>query len=106
MDAILGAPWLKGIQLAIDWKIQRVMWEQNGSGVSVFRRGGLPPAPPTPLCTVVSGKRFLHNAQHGMLGDVAFVGLTQPSVTTRGGSSDATVSCSVLSVDMAGSVSD
>ena len=27
MDAILGAPWLRGVQSAIDWKIQRVIWE-------------------------------------------------------------------------------
>ena len=74
--------------------------------VTVFRREGLPPAPPTPLCTVVSAKRFLHDAQHGTLGDVAFVGLLQPSVTTRGVISDVTAVCSVLSVDMAGSALD
>ena len=104
MDAILGAPWLTRVQPAIDWKILRVIWEQNGSVVTVF--GGLLPAPPTPLYTVVSVKGFLHDAQHGILGKVAFVGLIQPSVTARGVSSDATVTCSVLNVDMAGSALD
>ena len=74
--------------------------------VTVFGRGGLPPAPLTPSCTIVSAKRFLRDAQHGTLGDIAFVGLIQPSVTTRGVSSDATAACNVLSVDMAGSTSD
>ena len=78
MDAILGAPWLRGIQPAIDWKIQHVMWELSGSVVTVFGQGGLPPAPPTPSCTIVSAKRFLHDAQHGTLGDIAFVGLIHP----------------------------
>ena len=74
--------------------------------ITVFGQRGLPPAPPIPLCTVVSAKRFLHYAQHGTLGNVAFVGLIQPSVTTRGISSDITIACSVLSVDMAGSTLD
>ena len=74
--------------------------------VTVFGRGGLPPAPPTPLCTIVSAKWFLHDAQHGTLGGIAFVGFIQPSVTTRGVSSDATAACNVLSVDMAGSTLD
>ena len=34
------------------------------------------------------------------------MGLIQPSVTTRGVSSDATAACNVLSVDMAGSTLD
>ena len=34
------------------------------------------------------------------------MGLIQPSVTTRGGSSDVIAVCSVLSVDMAGSALD
>ena len=74
--------------------------------VTVFGRGGLPPATPIPSYTVVSAKRFLYNAQHGAVGEVAFVGLIHPSVTTRGVSSDATAVCSVLSVDMAGSTLD
>ena len=82
------------------------MWDQNGLVVIVFGLGGLPPALPTPLCTVVSAKRFLHNVQHGTLGDIAFVGSIQPSVTTRGVSSDMAAACSVLSVDIAGSALD
>ena len=74
--------------------------------VTVFGCGGLLPAPPTPLCTVVSTKRFLRDAYHGTLGDIAFVGLIQPSLNTRGVSSDATAVCSVLVVDMAGSALD
>ena len=74
--------------------------------VTVYGQGGLPPAPPTPLCIVMSAKRSLCDAQHGTLGDVTFVRLIQLSVTTRGISSDATSACSVLSVDMAGSASD
>ena len=106
MDAILGAPWLRGVQLAIDWKNHRLMWEQNGSAVTVFGHMGLPPATPTPSYTVVSAKRFLHNAHHGTLGEVAFMGLIHPSLTTRGFSSSATTVCSVLSVDMARSSLD
>ena len=68
--------------------------------VTVFRRGGLPAVPPIPSCTVVSVKRFLCDAQHGTLGDIAFVGLIQPSVTTRGVGFDATAAYNVLSVDM------
>ena len=56
--------------------------------VTVFGQGGLPPAPPTPSCTVMSAKQFLRDGHYGTLGDVAFVGLIQPSVTTRGVSSD------------------
>ena len=74
--------------------------------VTVFGRGGLPPAPLTHSCTIVSAKRFLHDAQHGTLGNIAFVGLIQPSVTTRGVSSDAAAACNMLSVDMAGSTLD
>ena len=74
--------------------------------VTVFGRGGLPPALPTPSCTIVPDKRFLHDAQHGTLGDIAFLGLIQPLVITRGVCSDATAACNVLSVDMAGSTSD
>ena len=106
MDAILGAPWLRGVQPAIDWKIQRVIWQQNGSVATVFGHGGLPPAPPTPSYTVVSAKRFLHDSQHGTLGEVAFMGLLQPSVATIGVSPDMTAACSVLSIDMAGSALD
>ena len=82
------------------------MWEYNCPVVTVFGRGGLAPAPPTPSCTVVSAKRFFCDAQHGTLGDIAFVGLIQPSVTTRGVSSDVTAACSVLSVDIAESALD
>ena len=74
--------------------------------VTVFGQGGLPPAPPTLSCNIVSAKRFLHDVQHGALGDIAFVGLIQPSVTTRGVSYDATAACNVLSVDIAGSTTD
>ena len=72
---------------------------------TVFGQGGLPPAPPIPLCTVVPFKWFLCDAQHSTLGDVAFWGLIQSSVTTRGVGSVATAACSVLNVDMAGSAS-
>ena len=51
------------------------MWEQNGLVVIIFGRGGLPPAPPIPAYTEISAKRFLCDAQHGTLGEVAFVGL-------------------------------
>ena len=46
MDAVLGAPWLRGVQPTIDWKIQCVMWELNGSVMTAFGSGGLPPTPP------------------------------------------------------------
>ena len=82
------------------------MWEHNGLLVTIFGRGCIPPEPPIPLCTVVSEKRFLHDLQHGMLGEVAFLGLIQPSVTTGGVISIATAMWSVLSADMARSVSD
>ena len=78
MDAILVAPWLRGVQPAIGWKTQRVMWEHNVLVVAVFGRRGLPPAPPIPSCTVVSAKRFMCDAQHGILGEVAFWGLISP----------------------------
>ena len=75
--------------------------------VKVFRQRGLPPAPPIPSCTLVSAKLFLHDAQYCTLGDIAFVGLIQPLVTTRGVSSDmTTAACNMLSVDMAGSTLD
>ena len=71
-----------------------------------FWAWGLPPPPPTPLCTVVSTKWFLYDAKCGELGEVAFVGLIQSSVTTKGVSSNTTATCSMLSADMAGSPSD
>ena len=101
MDAILDAPWLRGIQPEIDWKNQLVKWEQNGSVATVFGHRGLPPPPPRPSCTVVSAKRFLHDAKCVELGKVAFVGLIQSLVTTRGVSSDATAIRSMISMDMA-----
>ena len=82
------------------------MWEQSGMVVTVFGRGNLSPAPLKPSCTVVSAKWFLCDAQHGTLGEVAFVELIQPSLTTRGVISDVTVVCSMLSVNMAWSASD
>ena len=74
------------------------MWEQNDLVVTVFRRGGLPLAPSTPSYTLVSAKWFQCDAQHDTLGEIASVGLIQPSVNTRGIISDATVVCSVLSM--------
>ena len=82
------------------------MWEQNGLVVTVFGRGGLPPVPLTPLHTVILAERFLHDAKHGILGEVAFVGLIQYQVTTGGISSNVTNMCSVLIMDMAGIASN
>ena len=74
--------------------------------MTVFGRGVLPPPPPIPTCTVVSAKRFLHDAKHGKLGEIAFLGLIQSSVAIKGARSNATAMCCTLSVDLAGSASD
>ena len=42
MDFILGQPWLCAVKPAINWGIQRVLWEQDGDVVSVFRRKASP----------------------------------------------------------------
>ena len=66
MDFILGQPWLRAVEPAIDWGIQRVLWEQDGDVVSMFGRK----APPRDISggtaaavevEVVSTKRFCHD---------------------------------------------
>ena len=81
-----------------------MMWEQNGTIVTVFSRGGLPPPPTIPSYTVVSTKLFLCDAKCGKIGEVAFVGLIQSSL--EGVSTDMTATCGTLSADLVGSASD
>ena len=82
------------------------MWVQSGLVVTVFGHGGLLPPLPTPSYTLVSAKRFLYDAKHGELGELAFVGLIQSLVITRGVAFDEIAMCSMLNVDVAGSVSN
>ena len=42
MDFILGQPWLCAVEPAINWGIQRVLWEQDGDVVSMFGRNAPP----------------------------------------------------------------
>ena len=88
MDFILGQPWLRAVEPAIDWGIQRVLWEQDGDVVSVFGRK----APPRDVSTgtaaaieveVVSTKRFCHDIARGVVcGASSWVGLLSPAEGT------------------------
>ena len=88
MDAILGLPWLRGVQPAIDWQTQRVLWEHEGDVVWVYGRG----APPSkglsascatrPKVEVVSTKRFCRDLQRGGVVDAAWVGLLRAAPGT------------------------
>ena len=84
MDFILGQPWLRAVKLALDWGLQRVLWEQYGDMVSVFGRN----APPRDdfngtaaaiEVEVVSTKRFCHNIARGLVcAASSWVGLLSP----------------------------
>ena len=51
MDTILGLPWLRGVQPAIDWQALHVLWEHKGDVIWVFGRRALP----TDVVTAVLG---------------------------------------------------
>ena len=84
MDFILGQPWLRAVKPAINWGIQRVLWEQDGDVVSVFGRK----APPRDVSSgtaaavdveLVSTKRFCHDLACGMVcAASSWVGLLSP----------------------------
>ena len=88
MDFILGQPWLCAVEPAIDWGIQRVLWEQDGDVVSVFGRK----APPRDVSSgtaaaieveVVSTKRFCHDLARGVVCSASsWVGLLSPAEGT------------------------
>ena len=72
MDFILGQPWLCAGEPAIDWGIQRVLWEQDGDVVSMFGRKAAPRdvssgAAAAIEVEVVSTKRFCHNIVRGVV---------------------------------------
>ena len=85
MDFILGQPWLRATEPAINWGIQCVLWEQDGDVVSVFGRK----APPRDVSSgtaaaieveVVSTKRFCHDIARGVVcGASSWVGLLSPA---------------------------
>ena len=72
MDFILGQPWLRAVKPAIDWGIQRVLWEQDGDVVSMFGRKAPPRDDSSGMAAaieveVVSTKRFCHDIACGVV---------------------------------------
>ena len=88
MDFILGQPWLRAVEPAIDWGIQLVLWEQDGDVVSVFGRK----APLRDVSSgmaaaieveVVSSKHFCHDIACGVVCAASlWVGLLSPAEGT------------------------
>ena len=64
VDEILGTPWLRSTQLAIDWGLSCVLWQHKGSVIAVYGSGLPPPLPP--ICVVVLAKHFLCDAENGL----------------------------------------
>ena len=88
MDFILGQPWLRAVEPAIDWGIQRVLWEQDGDVVSVFGRKAPPRDGSSGTAAaikveVVSTKRFCHDiARRVVCTASSWVGLLSPAEGT------------------------